>query len=107
MTGGMQTGPDDRIEKFDNHTRHLLGAIRLCASHEYTIPAMMLTFAGVDGMAWLFRDHNGPNTGEDFKKWMDRFVLRHPPGDTSTDSACTRLVSFQALSICRRTNRAS
>ena len=67
----------EAFERFDNHAAHLLGAIRLCLKHEFIVPAMMLTYAGIDGMACLHREHTGQtNTGDDFKKWVDPCEVR-------------------------------
>lgn len=78
---------DERLQKFDRHAEHLLGAIRLCLQYKYIVPAMMLIFAGIDGMAWLYREHEGRNNREDFQQWMDRFMIAHLTSGTvcSTD----------------------
>jgi len=72
---------DDPYEEwfkvFDHHAAHLLGAIRTCLQGGYIVPAMMLTFAGIDGMAWMYRTHEGPSNGNDFKEWTDKFMIGH------------------------------
>lgn len=52
----MDPYQEDRLKRFkvfDYHAAHLLGAIRLCLEGGYIVPAMMLTFAGID--VWLGR----------------------------------------------------
>jgi hypothetical protein len=66
---------DERLEIFDHHAAHLLAAIRLCSKNGYIIPAMMLTFAGIDGMAWLYRQNERPSNRNDFQQWTRRFML--------------------------------
>jgi hypothetical protein len=66
---------EERFKAFDHHAAHLLGAIRLCLDCGYIVPAMMLTFAAIDGMAWMYREHEGPCNGNDFKKWTDEFMI--------------------------------
>ena len=68
---------EERFEAFDHHAAHLLGAIRLCLQCGYIVPAMMLTFAAIDGMAWMYREHEGPSNGDDFKTWTDEFMIGH------------------------------
>jgi hypothetical protein len=68
---------EERFKAFDHHAAHLLGAIRLCLECGYIVPAMMLTFAAIDGMAWMYREHEGPSNGNDFKKWTDEFMIGH------------------------------
>lgn len=75
---------DERLQKFDNHAEHLLGAIRLCLQRKYTVPAMMLIFAGIDGMAWLYREHEGRNNATDFQQWVDKFLIPHHTSGTVT-----------------------
>ncbi len=77
---------DPRLQKFDDHVTHLLGAIRLCLQHKYIVPAMMLTFAGIDGMAWLYREHEEPNKGIDFERWVDKFMIAHVTSGTVTST---------------------
>ncbi len=68
---------NEGLPKFDSHTAHLLDAIRLCLGSGHIVPSMMLLFAAIDGMAWLYRDHEGRNTQLDFKRWVDDFLLSH------------------------------
>ncbi len=75
---------DERLQKFDRHAEHLLGAIRLCLQHKYTVPAMMLIFAGIDGMAWLYREHERRNNATDFQQWVDKFLISHHTSGTVT-----------------------
>jgi hypothetical protein len=78
---------DPRLRRFDNHADHLVGAIRLCLDRGYIIPSMMLLFAGIDGMAWLHREHPGEQSGKDFQDWVSLFFIPHiAPGTvTPTD----------------------
>lgn len=81
-----------RLEMFDQHVEHMIGAIRLCFSSGYIIPAMMLTFAGMAGMAWLYRKHNNLNIRRDFIDWVDTFMIAHLTSGqvTGTDFYATR-----------------
>ena len=75
---------DKRLQKFDQHVELLLGAIRLCLRHKYLVPAMMLIFAGIDGMAWLYREHERQNKPADFKGWLELFMIDHLTSETVT-----------------------
>lgn len=76
--------PDGRLNKFDQHAEHLTAAIRLCLEQKYIVPAMMLLFAGIDGMAWLHREHEGINNSDDFMQWVDRFLIHNSVSGTVT-----------------------
>lgn len=102
---------DERLQKFDNHAEHLLGAIRLCLQHKYIVPAMMLIFAGIDGMAWLYREHEGRNNREDFQHWVEQFMIVHHTSGTvcSTDfwaARCALLHEQSSNSELTRAGRA-
>ena len=75
---------DERLQKFDQHARHMIGAIRLCFEHKYIVPAMMLVMAGIDGMAWLYREHAERNNSADFRQWVDKFLIPHHTSGTVT-----------------------
>ncbi|MHA6127092.1 hypothetical protein ACX3YD_13015 [Pseudomonas fluorescens group sp. PF-1] len=42
----------------------------------HLVPAVMLTYAGIDQMAWLSISQER-SSGRDFKAWVDKFVLPH------------------------------
>ncbi len=72
---------------------------------------MMLLFAGIDGMAWLYREHEGRNNREDFKQWVDLFMICHLTSGTvcSTDfwaNRCALLHEQSSNSKLTRTGRA-
>ena len=71
----MHDPQENGLEKFNSHVNELLRAIQLCLSNDCVIPSMMLLYAATDGMAWLFKDHDGNNTGKDFREWVDKFWL--------------------------------
>jgi hypothetical protein len=72
------------LPKFDSHTAHLLDAIRLCLGSGHIVPSMMLLFAAINGMSWLYRNHEGRNTQGDFKRWVDDFLISHLESDAIT-----------------------
>jgi hypothetical protein len=75
---------DERLAKFDLHSKDLIAAARLCQRQGLTIPGMMLMYASIDGMAWLYREHDEENTGKDFRAWVDKFWIPES-GMTSMD----------------------
>jgi hypothetical protein len=78
-------GEGEYFEKFDRHAKTLLRAIDLCRNNQCVIPAMMLLYAGIDGMAWLFREHEQESNTADFKKWVGQFFLDGEKGITTDD----------------------
>ncbi|NWC70361.1 hypothetical protein HX873_20900 [Pseudomonas sp. P7758] len=55
----------------------------------HLVPAVMLTYAGIDQMAWLSISKER-SSGTDFKAWVDKFVLPHMP------MACTAQELWEA-----------
>jgi hypothetical protein len=72
--------------QFESQTAGLLEAIRLCRSRQLTIPALMLLYATIDGMAWCARKNDDHDvTEEDFKAWVERYMFEaNPPGHLSS-----------------------
>ncbi len=51
-------------------------AVELLLKDGLVLPALMLFFATVDGLAWLARKNpDGDSTGDDFEQWVDRYLL--------------------------------
>ena len=62
---------------FESQTARLLDAIHLCRSHGLTIPALMLVYATIDGMAWCARKHaEGDVTENDFTGWVETYMFQ-------------------------------
>jgi len=55
----------------------------------HLVPAVMLTYAGIDQMAWLSISQER-SSGRDFKVWVDKFVLPH------VQMACTAQELWEA-----------
>jgi len=68
----------------ENVTRHL-GAISLCLTNHYRMPALALIYCGVDIFAALGRPQTQQHTTRrDFLRWCDRYLL---PGSELSCSA--------------------
>ena len=61
-------------DRFNQHVDNLLRAMRLCVDEKLFIPALMLLYATVDGLAWCVRaDTDGDVTRNDFIRWIETY----------------------------------
>lgn len=67
------------MRAFDAQVGNLQAAIRACREQYLFIPALMLLYAAIDGMAWCVRQNvTGDVTEEDFEKWVETCVFERP-----------------------------
>ena len=65
---------DPSYDPFNQHVDNLLRAMRLCLDEKLFIPALMLLYATVDGLAWCVRaNRDGDVTGRDFIQWVETY----------------------------------
>jgi hypothetical protein len=50
----------------------------------HTVPALMLTYAAIDQMAWLAVPHERTSSA-DFKNWVTKHILSHNPMDVTVE----------------------
>ena len=70
----------DALAVLDRQVARLTKAIRLLweQGDEGVLPALILVFATIDGLAWLQRrNRTGDSDGADFQKWVQLYI---PPG---------------------------
>ena len=70
----------DGLGVLDRQVARLTKAIRLLweQGDEGVLPALILVFATIDGLAWLQRrNRTGESDGADFQKWVEQYF---PPG---------------------------
>jgi hypothetical protein len=69
---GVMTGR----QVLDFQLARLTKAIHLLWDEDLVIPALMLLYATIDGLAWLQRkDLKGNSNSGDFRDWVDRYLL--------------------------------
>lgn len=67
-------------KEFQSHVRTLLKAIDVCLKEKLHVPACMLIYAGIDGMAWLQLPQQTYNVGmSDFVKWVEKYFVVESP----------------------------
>src|SRR4051812_24453198 len=70
----------DALAVLDRQVARLTKAIRLLweQGDEGVLPALILVFATIDGLAWLQRRNRaGDSDGADFQRWVELYI---PPG---------------------------
>ena len=65
------------IQAFELQVENLLRAIRLSRDQGLLIPALMLIYSTIDGMAWCVRaNSNGNVTEADFENWVETYMFQ-------------------------------
>lgn len=63
-------------QTLDRQVVRLTKAIHLLWDQDLVVPALMLLYATIDGLAWLQRRNpKGDSDGDDFRGWVDRYLL--------------------------------
>jgi hypothetical protein len=61
---------------FEVHVNVLLDAIQVCRAEGLLVPALILLYAAMDGLAWLnLPDENEAVQRKDFEAWADRYFV--------------------------------
>ena len=74
-------------QALDFQIQKLIKAIQLLRDESLILPALMLFYATIDGLAWLQRkNQQGESTHCDFETWVDTYFLSDWSGDAAVTS---------------------
>lgn len=63
-------------DSFDVHATVMLDAVQLCRAKGLLVPALILLYAAIDGLAWLsLRDESALVQHKDFEAWSDQYFV--------------------------------
>lgn len=67
-----------------DHARKLIDATQCLRGGGHHIASLMIVYAAIDQMAWLSVEDE-KSSGEDFKKWVEKYMLEKNPIGCSSD----------------------
>ncbi len=63
-------------DRFDVHASKLLDAIQLCRAKALLVPALILLYSAIDGMAWLSLPEQDETVRRgDFESWVEKYFM--------------------------------
>jgi len=73
-------------EAFEKNLGQFNQAIGLCVGHKLVTPTLVLIYSLTDMMGWISDpDEKAESSGNDFKRWVNEYLLAELPGDCTAD----------------------